>query len=628
MSAASIDVSDVIKYISDRIGDYDKPESLAAWCKKAMKEYSTRSLKCMQTGVQNHLNRIGKLEGYSLTEKLQLVFIFSRPVSGEFVQMLKDAKFQISQDSKKRISRFSTEDGSIVRFSDHHPAVKYFQGVLCLNNSLQKAANKDRMAREKEQGQHDVEYDNTSSEITEGPEPMEEKQEEIDAEVIEDPTEDFPVELRPKQEVDDYIDFGGDFRQGAFNGRINYEELDAQEFVYPGFPKELKPETFVRLQKRRQSSPTDNGNRVKTSNSIATSSNQKTPTTSSKAPKQPPSQEATPAIPTPDEHKISVLALATHIESIAAYYDLKNLQKKASLAMEKMNKTGDKTLSIKKFNLSISFMLLCLEENRIFGAENSITLKSLFKQLQISPVSDGFVQMLKDAKFEIEQDERNRICRFSTEDRSIVRFSDHHPNVKYFEGVLCLNSNLQKNANKERIEREKEHGQQDLSYEIPSSEVLLITEQPVESIPIEPKREEIDEEVKKEPVEDNLIEKKPKQETDDYIDFGVDAGQAFNGRINYEELDAQKFFFPGFPEELKPETSIGSQKKHQNSTTDSEKRVKIEEMESGALSADSIATSSDKKQQSSQEATPAIPTPDEPKVTHLLMDTGFYNQLE
>ncbi|PIC29666.1 hypothetical protein B9Z55_021180 [Caenorhabditis nigoni] len=408
MSAASIDVSDVIKYISDRIGDYDKPESLAAWCKKAMKEYSTRSLKCMQTGVQNHLNRIGKLEGYSLMEKLQLVFIFSRPVSGEFVQMLKDAKFQISQDNKKRISRFSTEDGSIVRFSDHHPAVKYFKGVLCLNNSLQKAANKDRMAREKEQGQQDVEYDNTGSEITEGPEPMEEKQEEIDAEVIEDPTEDFQVELRPKQEVDDYIDFGGYVGQGAFNGRIDYEELDAQEFVYPGFPEELKPETSARLQKRHQSSTTNNVKRVKTSDSIATSSNQKlvkignsekTPTTSSStsvhlshleshtsttSSNQSSTVEATSTITNPDEPKISVMSLVTHIETIALYYDLDNLKKKASLAIEKMKEAEkNKTLSIKNFDSLIVALLICIEENRIRRNETSIPMKSLLKHLQL-----------------------------------------------------------------------------------------------------------------------------------------------------------------------------------------------------------------------------------------------------
>ncbi|CAO4384305.1 unnamed protein product [Caenorhabditis nigoni] len=37
----------------------------------------------------------------------------------------------------------------------------------------------------------------------------------------------------------------------------------------------------------------------------------------------------------------------------------------ASLAIEKMNKTGDKTIPIKNFNLLIGSMIVCLEENRI-----------------------------------------------------------------------------------------------------------------------------------------------------------------------------------------------------------------------------------------------------------------------
>ncbi|CAO4381540.1 unnamed protein product [Caenorhabditis nigoni] len=397
MPAGPIAVSDVIRFISDRIGDYDKPESLAKWCQKAMKDYSPRSLNCMQASVSNRLKRIEKLDGYSLMEKLQLVFIFSQPVSDGFVQLLKDAKFEISQDNKKSISRFSTEDGSIVRFSDHHRDVKYFNGVLCLNSALQKKANKHRIAREKKQGQQDVEYENSNIDAALIKEqrveniPVEPKREGIRKEVEKEAVEDIPSEKETKQEVDEDMTVGGDIGQVAFSGRINYEELDAQKFVYPGFPEELKPVTSIRIKKRRHNSTADSGKRVKTeemsteaasSDSIATSSNQKTPTTSSNTPMQQSPQEARPAIPTPDEPKISVLALATHIENIAAHYNLENLEKKASLAVEKMNKTGDKTLSIKKLNLSISFMLLCLEENRICDAEDLITLKSLFKQLR------------------------------------------------------------------------------------------------------------------------------------------------------------------------------------------------------------------------------------------------------
>ncbi|PIC29667.1 hypothetical protein B9Z55_021181 [Caenorhabditis nigoni] len=365
------DTLDVIRYISDRIDNYDKPESLVAWCKKAMKEYSPRSLTCMRCSVRNRLNRIERLDGYSLMEKLQLVFIFSRPVRDGFVQLLKDAKFKIKQDEQKRISWFSTEDGNIVRFSDHHPAVKYFQGVLCLNNSLQKAANKDRMKREKEQGQQDVGFDNTGSAV-----PLIEEQ----------PIEDIPIEQELEHELDEDRIVGGYVGQGAFNGHINYEELDAQEFFYPGFSPTPESAPPVRVQKRRQSSTTDSGKRVKTEEMVseATSSEYVATSSNQKASVQPHPLGGTIATTTPDEPKINVISLVTHIETIAMYFDLENLQKKASLAIGKMRGSGEnKTLSVKKFNSLIAALLICIEENRIRRNETSIPLKSILKHLQL-----------------------------------------------------------------------------------------------------------------------------------------------------------------------------------------------------------------------------------------------------
>ncbi|PIC17257.1 hypothetical protein B9Z55_023560 [Caenorhabditis nigoni] len=61
----------------------------------------------------------------------------------------------------------------------------------------------------------------------------------------------------------------------------------------------------------------------------------------------------------------TAIALTSQIETIASYNVLKSLEKKASLAIEKMNKTGDKTIPFKNFNLLIGSMIVCLEENRI-----------------------------------------------------------------------------------------------------------------------------------------------------------------------------------------------------------------------------------------------------------------------
>ncbi|CAO4380481.1 unnamed protein product [Caenorhabditis nigoni] len=352
----------------------------------------------MRTSVSDKLKKVEKLEGFSLMEKLQLAFIFSRPVSDEFVRILKDAKFKIKQDKKKRISHFSTEDGRVVRFSNHHKNVKYFKGVLCLNSPIQRKANYAWMAREEKRDQQDMETDNTGAEIKEGPESWEPMQEELDWEVKKEAVEDISLEEKPKQEVDEDVTIGGSVFQETFNGHINYEELDALEFVYPGFPQTAESKSSIRVQKRHQSSTLNSGKRAKTSDSmcnpvpaVQTSSNAQSQIRVyqglSNASGHSPLLEATPAIPTLDEPKISVLVLVAHIENIALFYNLESLQKKASLAIKKikqMKESGrDKTLTVKKFNLLSGAMMVCLEENRIRKTDDSISLESLFKHLHL-----------------------------------------------------------------------------------------------------------------------------------------------------------------------------------------------------------------------------------------------------
>ncbi|UMM37736.1 hypothetical protein L5515_009408 [Caenorhabditis briggsae] len=499
MSTACLDLQFVIRYISDRIGNYDKPECLFQWCKEVLREKRTHKMfyaGLMSIRVSQKLNRVETLEGFSLMEKLQLVFIFSRPVSDEFVQMLKEAKFQIEQDGDNKISRFSTEDGSVVRSSDHHPSVKYFKGVLCLNTPLQNPASEvpqikekpksirakleetdaeikrepidKKMAQEKEQ--KDVENDIPSPAVRKIKEepienvPIEPKQEEKGAKVKEEPIGNITMKQEPKQEVDEFMAIGRDFRQTAFNGRINYDELDEQEFLHPGFPQNSKPDT-ARPQKRRQSSTKVSAKLVKTehveedatsSDTISTSFNQKlvkvekaekTPTSSAKtsvqlsnrkchistipkksvaassdsidmsgnqklvnaevsvetssnssstldasslvettknASPQPPPPEVKSTAMAPDEPKISVMSIGTHIETIAEYYELESLKEKASRGIEKMKCSGeDKTLPVKKFCFLIVGLLICIEENLIRQTETSISLKSILKHLQL-----------------------------------------------------------------------------------------------------------------------------------------------------------------------------------------------------------------------------------------------------
>ncbi|PIC29677.1 hypothetical protein B9Z55_021188 [Caenorhabditis nigoni] len=252
----TVDVSDVIRFISDRIGDYEKPESLQAWVEKAMKKLPScryallgRKSESLSRQLGKELNQIEKLEGFSLMEKLQLVFIFSRPVSDEFVQMLKDANFEISQDEEKRINRFSTEDGSVVRFSGHIHHQKCFEGVFYPVGRKRRAPEVQGLKEEAgASGNQGIKRKSRSY----------------------------------QQE---------DVREEAFNGPIDYDELDKQEWVNPGFPKRVKMEYEV------------------------------------------------PATQT----KISVISLVAHIETIATYFDLESLQNK-TLSVAKLNSLIDALL--------------------------------------------------------------------------------------------------------------------------------------------------------------------------------------------------------------------------------------------------------------------------------------------
>ncbi|PIC13959.1 hypothetical protein B9Z55_027303 [Caenorhabditis nigoni] len=76
------------------------------------------------------------------------------------------------------------------------------------------------MAREEEKSRQDVEKENPNSEMMNERDPIEPMQEEIGEDFIEDPTEDYLVKLT----------IGEDARQREFNGHINHEQQDAQDF--------------------------------------------------------------------------------------------------------------------------------------------------------------------------------------------------------------------------------------------------------------------------------------------------------------------------------------------------------------------------------------------------------------
>ncbi|CAO4384868.1 unnamed protein product [Caenorhabditis nigoni] len=97
---------------------------------------------------------------------------------------------------------------------------------------------------------------------------------------------------------------------------------------------------------------------------------------------QPPSPEARSTIK-PDEQNISVLELATHIERIASHYELESLRVKASIAIEKMKKMGDKIKNE---------LIRRIRWRKISGSIESLPdelIKKLFKGCALTTVPGG-----------------------------------------------------------------------------------------------------------------------------------------------------------------------------------------------------------------------------------------------
>ncbi|ULT84508.1 hypothetical protein L3Y34_013283 [Caenorhabditis briggsae] len=82
-----------LKYISSNIGNYTKPELFKLWVWDAVENVAdlkdvTKISKNFYELVNVELRKIEKSDDYSLKEKLQMVFIFSRAVSNDFVKRI------------------------------------------------------------------------------------------------------------------------------------------------------------------------------------------------------------------------------------------------------------------------------------------------------------------------------------------------------------------------------------------------------------------------------------------------------------------------------------------------------------------------------------------------------------
>ncbi|ULT91875.1 hypothetical protein L3Y34_009517 [Caenorhabditis briggsae] len=118
----------VIKFISNRIGAYSQPENLVKWCELAKKTINyDKSPLAFSSIITRRLDKIEDLKGYSLMEKVRLVFIFSRRVSAVFVKELEDKKCVVELNDNRKITYFRSPDG-LVFTSEHIKQRKLFKG--------------------------------------------------------------------------------------------------------------------------------------------------------------------------------------------------------------------------------------------------------------------------------------------------------------------------------------------------------------------------------------------------------------------------------------------------------------------------------------------------------------------
>ncbi|CAP34863.2 Protein CBG17101 [Caenorhabditis briggsae] len=152
------------------------------------------------------MNKIAKkfeADGYTFLKKVHLVFIFSWLFSDEFVKIVHLAKCTVQLDEKERIKYFCSEDGSVVLSSDHKEEEKFFKGTVF---TPKRAVRPSQPTDPGPAKNSNVKLENPGSEESES---------EHEA---------------PTNVSDDRNSEYSRIQNGPFNGRINYDELDEQEF--------------------------------------------------------------------------------------------------------------------------------------------------------------------------------------------------------------------------------------------------------------------------------------------------------------------------------------------------------------------------------------------------------------
>ncbi|PIC20772.1 hypothetical protein B9Z55_025850 [Caenorhabditis nigoni] len=127
-----------LKYISSNIENYTKPEVFKLWVADAVENVAdlkdvTKTSKNFYKRVNVQLREIEDNDDHSLKEKFQMVFIFSRAVSNDFVKSLTDSGYKVKLNEKNVIIFVESNDKTFSRSSAHRQNDLHFKGKPVLN---------------------------------------------------------------------------------------------------------------------------------------------------------------------------------------------------------------------------------------------------------------------------------------------------------------------------------------------------------------------------------------------------------------------------------------------------------------------------------------------------------------
>ncbi|CAO4381398.1 unnamed protein product [Caenorhabditis nigoni] len=372
-----------IKFISNGIKNCTEPESFERWCESAKTEAGyDKSAHSFHFVIRSRLDRIEHLKGYSLMEKVHLVFIFSRPVSDVFVKELESNKCVVELNDKRKITYFRSPDGDCVLQSeqDSNPSKRKFKGKPIhkkKKTAVTQVRSSDNVQDPPDTPTNNQKRENKASVMKKGLKRNTSTKQKSNLNTEEDvdvmngslqqeapfngridyddmndgeypefmvPSDDEPPNrLNKKHQNLSQENEYSRFQNRPFNGRINYEELDKQKLDVATYLKQER--SFDRKPEKRHQNfgSSENAKKVKI---------EEWDTNFFAAP------EAPEALNNPEEPKINVLLLANNIGIIALYCDLEDVQKKASRVIEiiKMEKR-EITLNVADFNSFIVSML-------------------------------------------------------------------------------------------------------------------------------------------------------------------------------------------------------------------------------------------------------------------------------